>query len=536
MQTGEGKTLACAPAAYLHSLAGRGVHVATTNAYLAKRDRQIVRPAFELLGIPIGLLPEGAGSDKEKHQAYRCDVTYGPGYEFGFDYLRNQLSLRRDADSQLGKSTLALLDGKLRNRKAGCQRGLYYSIVDEADNVMLDDAASPLILTGPTGGEAADADVHRAARRLVDRLVPGEHFRPSACGNPFELTAAGNTFIHQQEDSFPIEKLQRTWAEYVVKALHAASLIRDVHYIVTPEDMVQIVDGSSGRIFADRTWGNGLHQAVEAKEGVGITPENQPIAQITRQRFLRLYQRLGGMTGTATGCEREFLRVFELDVIPIPLRIASRRQHWPTRVFAGSDEKWQAISKSVCELHRRQRPVLVGTSSIADSERLADLLREMGLDFELLNGLQHEDEAEIVARAGRRSAITIATSLAGRGTDIGLGPGVAESGGLHVIVCEWSDSSRVDRQLIGRCARQGDPGSSQVFVSADDLLIRRHGAWLAAPIRRYANSSGEAVINLDGPLRRIQRSAERAGYAARCDLLRQDLARDSLFSRRSLQS
>ncbi len=533
MQTGEGKTYACAPAAYLHALTGRGVHIATPNSYLAQRDYELLQPAYVLLGIQVGLLPEQA-SAAEKRPAYRCDVTYGTGHEFGFDYLRDQLSLRQVSCRALGAGLRQHLVGGRPTTEPLIQRGLYYSIVDEADNVLLDDAASPLILSGASADEAADAEVHRAAARMARTLRAGEHYRVTPSSGGVQLTKAGTAWIHRAELELPIDQLRRMWSEYVEQALHAGLLRRDVHYVVDDEGAVQIVDTSTGRIFTDRTWRDGLHQAVEAMEGVTVTDEKHALAQITRQRFSRLYERLAGMTGTATGCEREFRQVYRLKVQPIPLRTASQRRIWPARFFVTQQAKWLAIADSVGTIHQDGRPVLVGTRSIADSERLADLFHQRGITFQLLNGRQDAAEAAVVAQAGHVDAVTIATSLAGRGTDIALGPGVAELGGLHVVVSECDDSTRIDRQLIGRCARQGDPGSAQVFVSAEDTVIAKNGPWLADSIQRHAGMEGELPVDLMPKVRRIQRSAERLAYGARAAMLRRDLSRDSLNSSQPL--
>ena len=535
MQTGEGKTFSCAPAAFLHALTGRGVHVATPNSYLAKRDHELLRPAFRLLEIEAGLLPEEAAAEV-KRQAYRCDITYGTGHEFGFDYLRDQLVLRAAARTGLGEGLRRKLSSGGSIDTGLAQRGLYFSIVDEADNVLLDDAASPLILSSMAAAEAADAEVHRAALQLAATLRQNEHFRVTTGGGSVRLTDEGIAWIHRAQQDLPVDQLQRTWTEYVQQALYAQLLKRDVHYIIDDDSNVQIVDLSTGRIFTDRTWRDGLHQAVEAKEGLTITGEQHALAQITRQRFSRLYERLAGMTGTAAGCQREFRQVYRLDIRTIPPRTESRRELWPARFFADQASKWQAIATSVAELHATGRPVLVGTRSIADSVLLAKLFRELGLEYQLLNGRQTAEEAEIVAGAGQRGAVMIATSLAGRGTDIKLGTGVAELGGLHVVVGECDESSRIDRQLIGRSGRQGDPGSAQVFVSADDALIAQHGAWLAQSIQRNAGPDGEVLLDLMPQIRRIQRAAERLAYGSRAAMLRRDLSRDSLYSGKKLDS
>jgi preprotein translocase subunit SecA len=530
MQTGEGKTLTCAPAAFLHGLTGRGVHVATPNAYLAERDFQLLAPAYQMLGVSVGLLTDDASRDA-KRAAYLCDVTYGTGYEFGFDYLRDQLVCRQRTARPLGQTLWA----KMRAAPATephdtIQRRLYYAIVDEVDNVLLDDASSPLVLSGPSDGEAADAAAHRSARRMLRDLICDQHFHLDASTGSVQLTEAGMERIHADDVQIPLSVLLRTWAEYVEVALRAEYLLRrDVHYVVA-KNVVQIVDASTGRIFADRTWQDGLHQAVEAKEDAPITAQRYALAQITRQRYYRLYERLAGMTGTAAGCEREFRQVYRLPVQVIPLRLPSRRVVLPTRFFTTAQAKWEAIGQSVVQVHAALRPVLVGTRSILDSEALAERLRQQGLSCQLLNGRQDAAEAAIIAQAGQPNAITIATNLAGRGTDIQLDRDVARRGGLHVILAECHESARIDRQLLGRCARQGDPGSVQTFVSADDSLLQRYGPWFADSIRRQGGAHGELLADLTRPLRRLQRTAERQAYAGRCALLRRDLARDELLS------
>lgn len=529
MQTGEGKTFACAPVAYLRALTGRGVHMVTPNSYLAGRDCQLLRPAFQSLGLSVGLLPE-CSEPVEKHAAYRCDITYGTAYEFGFDYLRDQFALRSAAGLQLGQRIWRLLHGDDDAQVLVVQRGLSCAIIDEIDNVLLDDAVSPLVLSIAPTGEGPDAAVHLAARSVIFLLSPGEHYTIDSWSQRSRLTPAGQRRVHESDINVPIDQLLRTWSEYVEQALHAEFMMsRDAHYIVDGQE-VRIVDGSTGRIFEDRSWRDGLHQAVEAKEGLPITAEKQSVAQITRQRFFRLYESLCGTTGTATGCESEFRHAYRLRVTPIPLRHPCRRASWPLRSFANEDCKFTAILGSLRELHASGRPVLVGTKRILDSERLAQLCQHAGIPFQLLNGRQDADEASIIACAGEMRAVTIATNLAGRGTDIRLGPGVADRGGLHVIVADCHESARITRQLIGRCGRQGDPGSSQVFISADDPVIQRYAPWLVAMVRRYSQSNGEMAQDVSSAIRRIQLAAEHADYAARCALMRRDHSRTSLFA------
>ena len=530
MQTGEGKTFSCAPAAYIRALNGRGVHVVTPNPYLARRDFELLQSTFESLGVTAGLLPEQA-APAEKRRAYLCDITYGTGYEFGFDYLRDQLTKKQVSNRTLGSTLLGHIQSSGDAEQAAIQRGLAFAIVDEIDDVLLDDASSPLVLSGTPAGDAEDGDAHRMARHLITELLPEKHYRVDASSSKISLTRNGIERIHAPDVPVPVEQLRRTWTEYVEQALRAEMLLRrDVHYVVSDET-IQIVDASTGRIFTDRTWRDGLHQAIEAKENVHITAEKQSLAQITRQRHFRLYEGLCGMTGTATGCEREFRQVYGLEVVPIPLRVDTERRLLPMRLFANAEAKWQAIAESVEEVHRSGRPILVGTRSIEDSELLALLLDNVRLRFQLLNGRQDEEEADVVGRAGESGAITIATNLAGRGTDIKLGNGVRDRGGLHVVVADCHESVRVDRQLIGRCGRQGDPGSAQSFVSAEDSLIQTHAPWLAKSMQRYANQQGEITTDLTTHIRRIQRSAEQQQYAVRSNLLRRDMSRDSLMSR-----
>lgn len=425
--------------------------------------------------------------------------------------MKDQLTLRRLSQRTLGAGIIACLDESCRTEEQLLQRGLYYSLVDEVDNVLVDDAASPLILSGSGEDDATDAAIHRAAQRIAGELRAGEHYGEVGRGVCVELTAAGNNAIHQAACDLPVDQLLQTWTEYVEQALAARMLHRDVHYVVDEQNKVKIVDGSTGRIFTDRTWRDGLHQAVEAKEGVRVTGQKHALAQITRQRFSRLYERLAGMTGTAVDCTREFADVYRLKTRTIPLRVASRRQLWPTRCFTSRDAKWEAIAKSAEVLLRAGRPVLVGTRNIADSERLAELFLQRGITFQLLNGRQDAAEAQIIGEAGQRAVLTITTNIAGRGTDIQLGAGVAERGGLHVIVAECSDSARIDRQLVGRCARQGDSGSAQVFIAADDQLLVQHGPWLSNAIRRHADASGEFHFDPMPQIRRMQRWRKSGG-------------------------
>ncbi len=526
MQTGEGKTLVAITAALHLSLTGRGVHVATPNTYLARRDEQLAATIAAALGISVALLPERVDAD-QKAPAYDCDIIYGTGSEFGFDYLRDQLTLRKQARLQLGERLLRNLESGASSRRITMQRGLAYAIVDEADSVLIDDAGSPLVLSFGTDEPAPDTHAHLTARELSAVLKPGEEYVFERASGRIALTDAGIQRCHGPDVVIPVLQLVRPWTEYVQQALRARLLFRrDVHYVIQ-NNAVRIVDETTGRIFEDRSWQEGLHQAIEASQGLLVTSEKYSVAQITKQRFFRLYEHLSGMTGTAIGCERELRDVYRLSVEEIPLRVPSRRVLLPIRFFAAGSAKTEAIAAAAVEMQLQGRAVLIGTRSISDSEILAERLTGSGVSFQLLNGLQNADEAVIVSQSGRSGAITIATNLAGRGTDIMLDPEVRARGGLHVIVAECQTSGRMDRQLIGRCARQGDPGSAQMFASADDTLLVLHGPWLADALRREADTDQEIHAEFSVQLRRIQSTAERRQYTSRINMLRRDLARDS---------
>jgi len=514
MQTGEGKTISAVPAAVFAGIQGKGVHVATTTAYLAQRDHAQLKPIYEMLGLSAGVLekPDAGGSDNRS--AYDCDITYGTGSDFGFDYLRDQVELKKRMDAPLGSSTLARIANRTsKSGRVTMMRGLAYSLIDEADNVMVDDASSPLVLSMFQPGVAQDSDAVLLAQQIADQLLAGEHFN-EAGRQQVHLTQVGQQFVHRPEIAIPAQQLQRPWTTYIETALRAKlQFYQGIDYVVRGEE-VQIVDQSTGKIYEDRSWQDGLQQAIESKEDVPITPEKLPLAKITRQRFLCLYDHLAGMTGTASSCQSELKSIYNLGVVQIPLRLPSQRTVMRTRAFASAQQKWEAITDSVLSFYQQQRPVLIGTRTIAASEILAGFLDSTGIDFQMLNGLQNAQEADIVSRAGQPSAVTIATNLAGRGTDIKLNEFVKRLGGLHVIVSECHESFRFDRQLIGRCGRQGEPGSCQTFISAEDWLPVTHGQWLAATINKIA-VKGEVEIDLQPSVRKIQEMLERSNFAKR---------------------
>jgi preprotein translocase subunit SecA len=518
MATGEGKTLAAVAPAFYWSLAGQGVHVVTANSYLAERDAVLLRSAFEVLQCTVGLLTDRQ-SDVDKRRSYACDITYGSGYEFGFDYLRDQHDLAQLSRLPFGQVTRRGLRFDDGGRPAARQRGLAFAIVDELDSVLIDEARTPLLLA--LGGEepAADRAVVTAAEQVAKQLRTGQHFLAVPVTRTCALTPAGENAI---ATSRPTSRFQRPWRQYVETALQASHFFqRDVHYVVV-DGRVQIVDEQSGRIMPERTWSDGLQQAIQAREGLAILRDAVSAGRMSRQAYFHKYERLAGMTGTAIEAAGELRKLFALNVVEIPTHRPLCRQVWPQRTFVDGTAKWRAIVASIQEIHRTGRPLLIGCRTIENSLRLADALRNNRIAFELLNGCQSRHEAEVVAVAGSRGAITIATNMAGRGTDIRLSPAVIDLGGLHVIGAERHEATRIDRQLAGRAGRQGDPGSAQFFLSAEDDLIARHRPNWADIWRRKANSHGEILEDMRPDIARLQTEIEQQHFRERVLLRKHD--------------
>ena len=529
MQTGEGKTFVAALPTVLFALAGRGVHVMTVNAYLAERDAELLAPLYRLLGLSTACLMPQA-SVEEKRAAYACDITYGPGYEFGFDYLRDQAAAMERSRVPMGETFRSLLRGLEEPEKQPIQRGHAYAIIDEIDSVLIDEASSPLILSGGPPSERADVRVYQEARRVAQQLEADRDFAMDAKENALRLTQSGEERANTALADLGDLGLVRPWTIYIEQALRARYLlVRDADYIVE-DDAVVLVDKSTGRIFRDRSLRDGLHQAIEAAENVTITGERQPLARIPRQRYVRFYDVVCGMTGTASGSEREFWEFYRLGIVRIPLRQESRRVVLPPRFFPNEERKRLAIANEVARIHATRQPVLVGAPTIESSQLLAGKLEKLGVPYQLLNGVQDADEASVVARAGEVGAVTIATNMAGRGTDIKLGEDVKQLGGLHVIASEPDESARVDRQLMGRCARQGDPGSFQLFVSADDQLVTKCAPALAPRIRSTSLNTDSGAEVLFRHVANAQRAAERQGFARRRQLFAGDAWLESVLS------
>ena len=452
MKTGEGKTLVATLAVILNSLEGKGVHVVTVNDYLAKRDAEWMGRLYNFLGLSVGVIVAGL-SDEQRKEAYGADITYGTNHEFGFDYLRDNMKFYAE---QL------------------VQRGHHYAIVDEVDSILIDEARTPLIISGASD---ESTDLYQKVDEVVRTLEKEKHYTVDEKGKTASLTDEGVLYVEEQ---LGIENLYDTAnitaQHHVLQSLKAHTVFRrDVDYIVK-DDQVVIVDEFTGRLMAGRRFSDGLHQALEAKEHVTVAAENQTLASITFQNYFRMYDKLSGMTGTADTEAVEFAQIYGLEVSTIPPNRPMVRKDMPDLIYRTRREKMQAIIQAIKELHATGQPVLVGTISIETSELISQLLKREGVPHSVLNAKHHAQEAEIVAQAGQAGKVTIATNMAGRGTDIKLGEGVVELGGLHILGTERHESRRIDNQLRGRSGRQGDPGSSRFYLSLEDDLMRLFGS------------------------------------------------------------
>src|SRR5262245_45843743 len=544
MRTGEGKTLMSTLAAYLNALPGEGVHVVTVNEYLAARDAEWMGPIYRFLGLSVGVI-RNQQDPTEKRAAYRCDITYGTNNEFGFDYLRDNLAFH--------------LDDRV-------QRGLAFAIVDEVDSILIDEARTPLIISGP-------AEENDELYIKVDKLVPRLHKQEAEDGpgdfsvdekqRQTHLTEAGHEQVEQlmlesgllREGESLYDPSNIRLMHHLNAALRAHALYkRDVEYIVRNGEVI-IVDEFTGRTMPGRRWSDGLHQAVEAKEGVKVRAENQTVASITFQNYFRLYKKLSGMTGTADTEAPEFMQIYGLEVVVIPTHRPMVRKDNADFVYLTQSDKFKAIIEDIRDCVTREQPVLVGTTSIETSEFLSGLLQKEGVAHQVLNAKQHEREAHIVAQAGRPGTVTIATNMAGRGTDIVLGGNleaelaaasgideaarerlreewqtrhdkVVAAGGLHIVGTERHESRRIDNQLRGRSGRQGDPGSSRFYLSMEDNLMRIFGDPMRTKrlLERVGMRAGEVIESrmLTRQIERAQRKVEAHNFDIRKQLLEYD--------------
>jgi preprotein translocase subunit SecA len=475
METGEGKTLTATLAAGTAALAGIPVHVISVNDYLTRRDAEAMGPVYQALGLTVGCVVQGS-KPEERRRAYDCDITYASNKVIVFDYLRDRITTG-GKDNPLVSGAEALCRGESAVSKL-LQRGLFFAIVDEADSVLVDEARTPLILSGGEGPGEAEALFYRQAVDLAEALTLSEDYTVNESQRRVLLTDAGKAaLIWLSEPLGPLWKGALRREEIVEKALAAKHLFkRDEHYLVA-DGKVSIVDEFTGRVMPDRSWEHGLHQLIEVREGCDITRRRETLARISYQAYFRRYLRLGGMTGTAREIRRELYDTYGLCVCRIPTHRPVQRTVLSDTIFKTEAEKWAGVVSRIQDLHHSGRPVLVGTRSVAASEQLSRLLTEKtDLPHAVLNAWKIDEEAGIVARAGQPGVITLATNMAGRGTDIAPGEGVKEEGGLHVILTERHEASRIDRQLAGRCARQGDPGSFEAMLSLEDpILIHRAG-------------------------------------------------------------
>jgi preprotein translocase subunit SecA len=452
MKTGEGKTLAATLAVYLNALTGRGVHVVTVNDYLARRDAEWMGKLYRFLGLSVGSILHEM-DDAARREAYACDITYGTNNEFGFDYLRDNMKF---------------------DLKDFCQRDFHYAIVDEVDSILIDEARTPLIISGPA---EMSTELYERADQIIPNFKVDEHYTVDEKARVVSLTEEG---VALGEKLLEIENLYDPrnieWLHHLNQALKANVLFnRDVDYLVR-DGQVVIVDEFTGRAMPGRRFSDGLHQALEAKERVKVERENQTLASITFQNYFRMYKKLAGMTGTADTEAAEFKNIYNLEVVVIPTHNTMIRKDYADVIYKNAKAKDRAIIREIQELHKKGQPVLVGTISIDVSEKISAMLKKIGVPHAVLNAKQHEKEAEIVADAGQKGKVTIATNMAGRGTDIKLGDGVTELGGLHILGTSRHESRRIDNQLRGRSGRQGDPGSSRFYLSLEDDLLRIFGS------------------------------------------------------------
>ncbi len=498
MKTGEGKTLAATMPVYLNALLGRGVHVVTVNDYLAKRDSEWMGAIYRFLGLDVGCILHHL-DDRERQKAYNSDITYGTNNEFGFDYLRDNMKF---------------------NKEDFVQRELFYAIVDEVDSILIDEARTPLIISGPA---EKSTNLYYQINRIIPRLKKEIHYTIDEKSRTVALTDEG---VAKAEELLGVDNLydprHMEILHHVNQALKAHTLFKkDVDYIVK-DGQVIIVDEFTGRLMPGRRYSEGLHQALEAKEGVKIESENQTLATITFQNYFRMYDKLAGMTGTAETEAEEFKKIYDLDVVVIPTHKKMIRTDHPDSIYRTEKEKFRAVVREIKELHKIGRPVLVGTVSIEKSEQLSKMLKREGIKHEVLNAKNHEKEAQIVAQAGQRGAVTISTNMAGRGTDIVLGEGVAELGGLHIIGTERHESRRIDNQLRGRAGRQGDPGSSRFYLSLEDDLMRIFAAdRISGLMKRVGMEEDEPIEHnlISKAIENAQRRVEAQNFNIRKQLL-----------------
>jgi len=534
MATGEGKTLTAGLTAGLTAVVwgwvGRPCHIITVNDYLADRDAKWLRPLFRFCGVSVGRVI----AEMEPHsrrEEYRHDVTYTTSKEILADFLRDRLRL--DSLQDAGRRQIRALSGHSQDIEKGLvMRGIHAAVVDEVDSILIDEAVTPLIISRQMPNEPF-VEACREANRIAATLLPGVDYRVDQQFKDIDLLPGREDQLAERAGSMPrLFRGRDQHRELIQEALKAREFFhRDTQYVIQSGKVV-IVDEFTGRLMPQRTWSAGLHQIIEAKEDIPITAPTETLARLSFQRFFRFFHRLAGMTGTAREAAGELWHIYGLPVVPIPPNRPCQRKVHPRRIFTEQESKWQAIVDEVAERHGQGQPVLIGTRSVKASEDLATRLARLDLPFQVLNAIRHREEARIVSHAGERGSITVATNMAGRGTDILLEDGVARLGGLHVIATECHEAGRIDRQLFGRCARQGDPGSARSFVSMDDELLCRY-------VPSAARNGIRSALRLRAPtsvwaaeqaVRWAQRKAQGMAFHRRRSVLRTDTWLDDSLS------
>ena len=520
MATGEGKTLTATMPATVAGWRGKGCHIITVNDYLAGRDAEWMGQIYRFCGLSVAHIEQPMEAADRK-AAYTADITYCTNKEVTADFLRDRLILGR----MKGLSS-ALLSGMINRSVTNrlVQRGLNFAIVDEADSVLIDEAVTPLIISGQAPNPE-QIEAFRQAADVVTHLDLEKDYRINSRYREVELTKEGKAPLAELSERFGnIWQGARRREEIATKALVAKELYLLGKQYVIDDGKVVIVDEFTGRLMPDRSWRDGLHQAVEAKENLEVTPPKDTYARISFQRFFRMYDKLSGMTGTAREASNEFWQIYHLPIVVIPTNRPCIRKNLPDMIFSGESVKWDRILSEICRIHETSRPVLVGTRSVRDSEHLSGLLTSKNLSHQVLNAVYHKQEAQIVAGAGQPGAITVATNMAGRGTDIKLGRTVAQKGGLHVIATERNESGRIDRQLFGRCARQGDPGSVQAIVCMEDEFVSRYAKNCVSLLKkRHANSTVDiSSVPARTVFRLAQKRAERLALQQRKSVMKTD--------------
>ncbi len=493
LETGEGKTLVATMPAFLNALTGKGVHIVTVNDYLARRDAEWMGPIYNMLGLTVGCIQTGQ-TDGARRAAYACDIAYGTAKELGFDFLRDELKRLQIGGDSHRKTFEQVYLGRGGHIEAQMpvQRTHHFAIVDEADSILIDEARTPLIIGANNQPTQEEAAAYYGADQLAATLVRVKDYKYDPLERKAELTAAGRRKVQAVAANPAFVSLTVNGLyEYVERALRGQiAYLRDRDYVCVNGEVI-IVDEFTGRMMPGRQWQDGLHQAIQAKERLEITLETITAARVTVQDFFKRYTKLAGMTGTASSDAAELRRIYKVGVFRVPTNRPCKRVWESDRIFSTSDERFRAVAKQIAEWNRNGVPVLVGTRSIEKSERSSALLEAEGIEHQILNAKNHEIEAQIVAQAGQSARVTVATNMAGRGTDIKLGEGVAELGGLHVIGTERHEARRIDRQLAGRCARQGDPGVAQFFICLDDEIVEAFGEKAAERIRKRLAGRGE---------------------------------------------